>query len=80
MRCVKKYLSDNFLFIKPSKNFYLFIPDLLKKKKIYRYSHLVVGDLLFLSQCTASKNAAFQNRNVCLWTKTTIIINRVSDE
>lgn len=29
-------------------------------------SHLVVGDLFFLSQWTASKNAAFQNLNVCL--------------
>lgn len=29
---------------------------------------LVVGDLFVLSQCTASKNAAFQNRSVCLST------------
>lgn len=32
-------------------------------------SHLVVGDLLFLSQWTASKNAAFQNLKVCLLRK-----------
>lgn len=29
-------------------------------------SHLVVGDLFFLSQWTASKKAAFQNLSVCL--------------
>lgn len=29
-------------------------------------SHLVVGDLFFLSQWTASKKAAFQKRSVCL--------------
>lgn len=36
-------------------------------KKLMTYStHFVGGDLFVLSQWTASKNAAFQNRSVCL--------------
>lgn len=36
-------------------------------------SYLVVGDLFLLSQWTASKKAAFQNRRVCLQDKETAL-------